>query len=78
MNAGDYLAAYTLMGVFYSLPKVVGFLNFLNKDPDWYEDIPGPAWVISFVAGLIVTGVMLAVTVTWPYWLAKNFFSKGE
>ncbi|HWV64105.1 MAG TPA: hypothetical protein VN019_10770 [Oxalicibacterium sp.] len=78
MNAGDYLAAYTLMGVFYSLPKVAGFLEFLSKEPGWHEDIPGPAWVVSFVAGLVITAAALVLALTWPVWMITSFRNRGK
>lgn len=78
MSALDYLMLYALMGLGYALPKLAGFLNFLSKEPGWHEDIPGPAWMVSLVAALIITSAALIITVTWPAWMAKSFFSRGK
>jgi hypothetical protein len=78
MNARDYLLAYIAMGMAYSLPKLFGFLDFLRNDPDWHEEIPGAAWVVSLVASVIITSAALVLAATWPFWMVKNLFSRGK
>jgi hypothetical protein len=76
MNTADYFIAYACMGLAYSLPKAYGFLEFLSREPGWHEEIPGPAWVVSFVAATIIMGGTLTLAATWPFWLVKSFFRR--